>query len=333
MAITIKTLSASDFEDIHSLKREFALDILHGLSEDKKRLSSRYFYDDEGSNLFQQITQSKDYYPTNCEKEILEFHKTMISSLLEGEQFNLVELGAGDGHKTKILIRQFIEDGLDFRYLPVDISEGAMNELASSMQEEFANLEIMGVVAEYFESIRWLTRVSGERNVILFMGSNIGNFTKADARTFMRELWNVLNPGDIVITGFDLKKDIDIMHCAYNDADGITRKFNLNLLARINRELGGNFKLEKFRHYATYDVFSGAMESYLVSLERQSVFISELGQSFEFESFEPIHTEYSYKYLESDIEELAEKTGFHIVHRLYDSKHWFTNSIWRVEKQ
>ncbi len=333
MPVKIKTLDAKDLENVRTPNRDFALDVLHGLSESRKRLFSRYFYDDEGSRIFQKITELEEYYPTSCEREILEYHKSMISSLLQGSRFNLVELGAGDGHKTKILIHQFLEDKCDFRYMPVDISEAAMRILAESMEKEFEELEIHGIIAEYFESIRWLTQVSRERNVILFMGSNIGNFTKADARTFLRELWNVLNPGDLVIIGFDLKKDIDVMDRAYNDSKGVTRDFNLNLLVRINNELGGNFDLSKFRHYSTYDVFSGAVESYLVSLERQTVIISELSQSFDFEPFEPIHTEYSYKYLESDIEDLANSTGYRIIHRLYDSKHWFTNSIWKVEKK
>jgi L-histidine Nalpha-methyltransferase len=333
VSVEIKTLDSVDMLEINTLEHEFALDVLHGLSETRKRLSSKYFYDNEGSNLFQKLTTLDEYYPTECEREILEHNKSFISSLLNRDEFNLIELGAGDGHKTKILIQQLIEDGNAFNYIPVDISESAMKDLTESMRSEFENIEIKGIVAEYFESINWLTKISEKHNVVLFMGSNIGNFTAADSRTFLRELWNVLNPDDLVIIGFDLKKDIDIMHRAYNDSKGITRDFNLNLLHRINNELGGNFDVSKFRHYSTYDVFSGAMESYLVSLERQTVYIRELSQTFEFDPYEPVHTEYSYKYLESDIEELASNTGFKIIHRLYDSKHWFTNSIWSVEKQ
>ena len=145
-------------------------------------------------------------------------------------------------------------------------------------------------------------------------------------------MWNTLNDGDYVAIGFDLKKDIDVMLNAYNDEQGVTADFNINLLRRINRELGGNFDLDKFRHYSTYDVFSGAMESYLVSQEKQQVFVKNIGCAFDFEAWEPIHTEYSYKYLESDIEELAENTGFTIAKQLYDSKHYFVDSVWRVKK-
>ena len=168
--------------------------------------------------------------------------------------------------------------------------------------------------------------------MVLFLGSNLGNFHKSQARGFLRNLWNVLKNGDLVLIGFDLKKNIDMMQKAYNDPGGITSRFNLNLLHRINRELGGNFDLKKFQHYSSYHVLSGAMESYLVSLEKQSVFIKAIGQTFLFEHWEPVHTEYSYKYLESDIKELAEKTGYKIQKQLYDQKKYFVDSIWRVQK-
>jgi uncharacterized SAM-dependent methyltransferase len=168
--------------------------------------------------------------------------------------------------------------------------------------------------------------------MVLFLGSNLGNFDKSSAKDFLRNLWNALNDGDYTVIGFDLKKDIDLMLKAYNDSQGVTRDFNLNLLRRINRELGGDFDLNKFHFYASYDVFTGAMESYLVSKEEQTVFIKEIGQAFNFEAWEPIHTEFSYKYLISDIEELAADTGFAIETQLYDSKRYFVDSIWRVQK-
>jgi uncharacterized SAM-dependent methyltransferase len=135
-----------------------------------------------------------------------------------------------------------------------------------------------------------------------------------------------------MLIGFDLKKDIDLLLRAYNDTGGVTRAFNLNLLTRINRELGGDFDVSKFRHFGTYDVFSGAMESYLVSMEEQSVFVRQIGRSFAFEAWEPIHTEYSYKYLISDIEKLATETGFQVLEHLFDSKRYFADSLWRVHK-
>jgi uncharacterized SAM-dependent methyltransferase len=197
---------------------------------------------------------------------------------------------------------------------------------------QFPALEANGLVTDYFNGLKWLNNRSKRKNLVLFMGSSIGNFTHAENCVLLRNLWNCLNHDDVLLVGFDLKKDIDMLLKAYNDSQGVTRDFNLNLLHRINRELGGSFDVSKWRHFGTYDVFSGGMESYLVSLEKQSVFIEKIGRWFEFEAWEPIHTEYSYKYLVSEIEQLAGETGFEIYEHLFDSRHYFADSVWRVYK-
>jgi L-histidine N-alpha-methyltransferase len=327
-----KILTNLDLENLVNEKQSFALDVLVGLSENPKRLSSRYFYDDRGSELFRQIMDLPEYYLTKCEYDVLKKNRASIASLVKGHAFNLVELGPGDGRKTSILIDYFLSKKLDFKYIPIDISEGAMKQLFRRLNEKFPDLQREGIVAEYFNGLKWLRKSASRKNLVLFLGSNLGNFNKPQSRVFLRNLWNVLNNSDFLITGFDLKKDIDRMSRAYNDSRGITREFNLNLLRRINRELGGNFNLDKFRHYSSYDVFSGAMESYLVSLEKQIVYIEFLSHAFSFEAWEPIHTEYSYKYLVSDIVELAESTGFVIEKQLFDSKKYFVDSIWQVQK-
>jgi dimethylhistidine N-methyltransferase len=332
MSINYKVLTNYDLEDLTSEKQAFALDVLVGLSEMPKRLSSRYFYDDRGSELFQQIMDLPEYYLTRSEFNVLERNKKKIAELVRGEKVNLVELGAGDGRKTSILLEHFLDQKFDFTFIPIDISEGAMKQLMKNLDKQFTNLNCDGIVAEYFNGLKWLRKLGDDKNLVLFLGSNLGNFNKSQARVFLRNLWNALNDGDFLITGFDLKKNIDLMAKAYNDSKGITREFNMNLLRRINRELGGNFNIEKFQHYANYDVFSGAMESYLVSLEEQVVYIDELNQAFEFKPYESIHTEYSYKYLESDIYSLAEATGFQIETQLYDSKKYFVDSVWQVQK-
>ncbi|NTV47368.1 MAG: L-histidine N(alpha)-methyltransferase, partial [Chlorobiales bacterium] len=193
-------------------------------------------------------------------------------------------------------------------------------------------LPTTGLVAEYTNGIKWLSQTTHRKNLILFIGSNIGNFSWQQSKHFLQSLWNWLNPDDYVMIGFDLKKDIDLLVSAYNDSAGITRDFNLNLLDRINKELGGNFNLRQFRHYEPYNVWTGAMESYLVSEKRQTVFIKELSMYFNFETLEPIHVESSHKYSESDIRHLAGQTGFMIEHMLYDSKKYFVDSVWRVQK-
>lgn len=333
MTATYFVLTPKDLHSSGQQEQEFSSDVLIGLSQMPKQLSSKYFYDERGSQLFQEIMELSEYYLTGCEFEIISEHKEKISKEIAGEPFNLIEFGSGDGRKTNILLNHFQENGLEFQYIPIDISEKAMSALMERINLEFPDLTTEGIVAEYFDGLKWLKNTASRRNLVLFLGSNLGNFDKAHSRAFLHNLWNVLNKGDIVVIGFDLKKDIDLMLKAYNDSKGKTAEFNLNLLRRINRELGGNFDLEKFRFYAGYDVFSGAIESYLVSLEQQKVFIEKIGQSFTFDSWEPIHTEYSYKYLESDIEELAERTGFLINQQLYDSKRCFVDSVWSVNKQ
>lgn len=333
MSATYHILTQKDLHPSRQLEHDFSTDVLIGLSRMPKQLSSKYFYDDRGSQLFQEIMELPEYYLTSCEFEIISEQKEKISHDMAGEPFNLVEFGSGDGRKTNILLDHFQGNDFEFQYIPIDISEAAMKTLIKSMNRKFPALKTEGIVAEYFDGLKWLNNTAYRKNLVLFLGSNLGNFDKAHSRAFLHNLWNILNNGDSVVIGFDLKKDIDLMLKAYNDSKGLTAEFNLNLLRRINRELGGNFDLEKFRFYAGYDVFSGAIESYLVSLEQQEVLIEKIGQSFVFDSWEPIHTEYSYKYLESDIEELAARTGFLIKKQLYDSNRYFVDSVWSVHKQ
>lgn len=313
--------------------RQFGLDVLTGLSEKPKHLASRYFYDDEGSKLFAKICDSADYYPTATETEILTAYRAQIFDKIgTSRPINIVDLGAGDGRKTTLLLDHCLEHEIDARFVPIDISEGAMRELLRRTRDERPTLPVSGIVADYFDGLHWLSQRNERRNVVLFLGSNIGNFNKYQGRVFLRQLWEALNPDDLMLIGFDLKKDIEILLRAYNDDMGLTSAFNLNLLKRINNELQADFDIEQFRHYSTYDVESGAMESYLVSLTCQRVFIDALHQSFEFDAWEAIHTEYSYKYLETDVAELADATDFRPIGQWYDGRRWFSDQLWRVEK-
>jgi dimethylhistidine N-methyltransferase len=243
-----------------------------------------------------------------------------------------VELGAGDGTKTRVLLKHFWERDMDFRFVPIDICEPALLQLVERCGGEFPGMPIEGLVSEYFGGLAWLSGLKGRRNVVLFLGSNIGNFSAPEARVFLRSLWNSLNDDDLVLVGFDLKKDIEVLLRAYNDPRGVTADFNLNLLRRINRELGGDFSLDRFEHYSTYDVLSGAMESYLVSRERQRVCIDALKTSFSFQAWEPIHTEVSNKYLPGGISSMAGETGFEVVDEMRDLRRYFADSLWRVRK-
>lgn len=310
---------------------EFAVDVLVGLSEHPKRVNSRWFYDDRGSELFAKIMDVDAYYPTAKEFEIFEEKPEELLDTVP-DRINLVDLGAGDGRKTELLIGHLEARGVDIRYVPIDISAGAMRTLTDRLAKRFPSIEIAGIVSEYVDGLRYLAGISDRTNVTLFLGSNIGNFNKAQARGFLRRLWDALNPDDRVVIGFDMKKDIEVLLNAYNDPEGYTREFNLNLFDRMNRELGANFDREKFRHYGTFNVVTGAMESYLVSLARQSVYVSQLRATFEFSPWEPIHTEYSYKYLESDIDELASFSGYDVEAKVFDSDAWFCDALWRVKK-
>ena len=322
----------ASFDPVSSARRAFAEHVLVGLSERPKRLSSRFIYDAVGSELFQQITELDEYYPTACEFAIFRQYGSELLARFAGRPLNLIDLGAGDGRKTAVLLEAAQQLGLDVQYVPLDISEDAIAGVVKSMGTRFPDLPIHGVVAEYSDGVRWLGEQSGRCNLVLFLGSNIGNFDKASGRAFLRKLWSALRDGDHVLVGFDLKKDIEVLLAAYNDREGVTAQFNLNLLARINRELGANFAVDDFRHFATYDVFSGAMESYLVSKVEQEVSIDALGTRFRFQPWEPIHTEYSYKYLQSDIDKMGAFAGFASAGQWHDDRGWFTDVLWRVAK-
>ena len=205
-----------------------------------------------------------------------------------------------------------------------------MSGLIKLVENNFPLLNTKGLVTEYFEGIRWLEKENYRKNFVLFMGSNIGNFNKAEEIKFLTSLKESLNKDDFVLIGFDLKKDIALINNAYNDSKGITKEFNLNLLRRINDELGGDFNLNDFDFYASYNPLIGSVESYLISLKDQNIYIKELDKTFNFKKWEPIFTEHSFKYSEEDIKLLAYKTGYKIEKQFYDSKHFFTQSIWKV---
>lgn len=312
--------------------REFATDVLVGLSERPKRLPSRWFYDDEGSRLFAQICDVPEYYLTRTEHHILRAHAARITGAFGQRPFNLVDLGAGDGRKTQTLLEAALQAGLPCRYVPIDVSEGAMQGLVASTRQRFPGLEVEGIVSEYTVGIEWLADQGERHNLVLFLGSNVGNFDRPGAARFLRRLWHALGADDRVLIGFDLKKDPDVLLRAYNDAQGLTRAFNLNLLQRINRELGGTFDLTRFTHFGTWDARAGAMESFLLSRERQEVHVDALGRSFQFEAWEPILTEYSFKFLESDVRAIGAETGYAVEELLTDEQRRFCDALWRVVK-
>ncbi|MDA8793275.1 L-histidine N(alpha)-methyltransferase [Bacteriovoracaceae bacterium] len=316
----------------HDHREQFAMDVLTGFCSNPKFLPAKYFYDDIGSELFQKITTHDDYYLTRTEFEILENIKNELPGLLNEKKIDIIELGAGDGHKSKLIIDGFIKEGVEVNFFPIDISEQAMIQLNENIQET-DNLKITGVVAEYMQGLRYVRNISENKELVLFLGSNIGNFDHVQIQTLLRKLWKGLNNEDLVLIGFDLKKDIKKLTNAYNDSEGLTRDFNINLLRRINRDLGANFKLENFQHFGVYNPTKGAMESYLLSTQKQTVHIEELQRDFTFKAYEPIHLEYSFKFLLEELEELSKLTGFSIDKNFLDKKKMFVDSLWRVIKK
>lgn len=307
----------------------FAEDILKGLSARRKAISAKYFYDDKGSEIFQKITQADDYYLTRKEYSILSDIQSLLPKKLGLQSINIIELGVGDGHKSRLLIDGFLKDSYAVQYYPIDISERAMELLESNIQER-PGLKVEGVVADYFEGLKYLSRKTKERQLVLFLGSNIGNFDRGFSLEFLGSLRDSLKKGDYALIGFDLKKDIHVLSKAYNDGEGYTEQFNLNLLRRINRELDANFDLSAFQHHGFYNPREGTMESYLVSTRDQDVYLGKFGRSFHFDEFEAIHLEYSFKFLESDINRLAEASGFRIVEHYSDEDHYFIDSLWQA---
>lgn len=322
----------SPLQTIHDEKDEFKNSVEMGLSKLQKQLSSKYFYDELGSELFNQITRHPDYYLTRSEMEILNLHKKSLVNILGNTAFNLVELGPGEGIKSQILIDEFLKNSLNFTYIPIDISAQYLRFIMTQMSQTSPNLKLTPIHSDYFHGLEWLSQHSIRKNIVLFLGSSIGNMDALETSQFLQHLWEVLNDGDYVLLGFDLRKDINILMRAYDDNHGITKAFNLNLLKRINRELGGNFDIDKFRHYATYNVYSGAMESYLVSAEKQLVEVKALNKSYSFEAIEPIHVEYSHKYLLSQIQQYALMHGFKMVKNFLDSREYFVDTLWQVNK-
>lgn len=308
---------------------ELAQHVAMGLSKSPKTLSSKYFYDDAGSELFQQIMALPEYYPTRTEFGLLTTHRAAITAALRpasDEPFYLIELGAGDGLKTKILLRELLEQRANFSYVPVDISSGALDGLAASLRTELPSLRVEPVVAEYTAALTLMATRPG-RKAVLFLGSNIGNFSPSDRREFLRALTQPLSPDDRLLIGFDLQKAPRLIRAAYDDAQGVTAAFNLNLLTRLNRELGGNFDLSHWQHYTDYDPIAGVVRSFLVSTRAQQVHLEALDQTVDFAAWEIIHTENSYKFTQLLIRQVATEAGLEVQNFFTDEQAYFADVV------
>jgi dimethylhistidine N-methyltransferase len=286
---------------------ELAKDVAAGLTAEPKHLSCRYFYDREGSRLFAAICEQPEYYLTRAETEILKRHAREIASLYP-DDVTVIELGSGNAVKTRLLLEALLP-GRQVRYVPIDICRPVLEESAVDLLQRFPPLEIVAVAAEYHEGLRHLRSESDRQRLILWLGSNIGNFTRAEAATFLHRIRATMTSEDRMLIGVDLRKDPAVLEAAYDDAAGVTAAFNRNLLARINHELNGNFNLNAFQHRAIYNQDLGRIEMYLVSTQVQSVTIGRIGLTVRFSAEEPIHTENSYKYSLAEMNAIATAAG------------------------
>ncbi|MBC6400741.1 MAG: L-histidine N(alpha)-methyltransferase [Ekhidna sp.] len=316
-------------KEVNEAVSSFLEDVLEGLKAQHKYLPSKYFYDEVGDGLFRQIMHMEEYYLTRKELEIFEREKQQILEVLGRDQpFRIIELGAGDGLKTKVLLRYFQEQKTDFTYTPVDISGNVLEILGDNLKSEIPNLRFDPYEGDYFDALSQISD-SHEREVIFFLGSNVGNFPKEEAVSFLFGLRQFLKPNDLLFMGIDLKKDPSKILAAYNDKEGITTNFNLNLLDRINKELNGDFNRELFLHYPYYNPHTGECKSYLISKEDQSIRVGD--EIIPISAWEAIFMEISKKYNETQILELAEDTGFKPVASFYDNEKWYADIVWEVK--
>lgn len=282
---------------------EFAVAVLEGLSSRPRSIPSRFLYDEIGSALFEDITKLDEYYPTRTEIALLRANAGEITECV-GPVETLVEFGSGSSRKTRLLIEAL--DGLQ-TYVPIDVAETFLAEAAESLEADFEDLTVRPVVGD-FTKPRDLRGIEADEPLGFFSGSTIGNLTHAEATEFLENATQLLGPGSTFLIGVDLQKSLDILIPAYDDAKGVTARFSLNLLSRINRELDGDFDTDRFAHRALYNAREGRIEIYLESLADQTVHV--LGQRFDFVQGERIHTENSHKYSIQGFQDLARRGGW-----------------------
>lgn len=317
---------------LQNIPVSFKEDVLFGLGAIRKHLQAKYFYDSRGDYLFQQIMHCPEYYLTDCELEILSQQTTGIIDTCSQQinSFDIVELGPGDAFKSIFLLKQLVRQQASFTYIPIDISAHVINTLAEKLPSDIKGIKVNGLTGEYLKMLAQTkeNKCASKNKLVLFLGSSLGNMSFDEGIIFLKKLKAMLQPGDLLLMGLDLVKQPEIILEAYNDKAGYTKSFNLNLLSRINKELEGNFKLERFAHFPVFDIQSKACKSYLISLMKQEVTVA--GRIFSFEEQETIFMEISQKYDSESIRQMLEQTGFSLVHNFYDTKNWFVDTLWKA---
>ncbi|HZP08402.1 L-histidine N(alpha)-methyltransferase [Methyloceanibacter sp.] len=303
---------------------EFARAVLAGLASRPREIPCRFFYDAVGSELFEEIAKLDEYYPTRVEAGLLEAHREEIAELA-GPSRVLIEFGSGSSRKTSLLIGALESIPA---YVPIDIASESLKEAAGWLLRQHPGLTIMPLISDFTRTRALPLLARGRRKLGFFSGSTIGNLTHDEARAFLANAARLLGKGSLFLIGVDLKKSLSVLLPAYNDAKGVTAAFNLNLLARINRELGGDFDLSRFAHEAVYNERHGRIEMYLVSLVRQTARV--LGNPFAFAEGERIHTENSHKYTVGEFQALASRAGWQPVKAWVDPEQLFSLHLLRL---
>ena len=319
-----QTISGVRLIEVPGNYKEKALSsvVAEGLSKRQKSLPCRFFYDEVGSELFEQICKLPEYYLTRTERKILELNACEIIEAV-GHDVTLVEFGSGNSAKTRLLVDAAFKRQNHVHYIPIDISSDFLLASSINLLSEYERLSITAIAAEYNDALPILPHPDDEPRLFLFLGSNIGNFSRLEAVAFVAQICRQMNREDRLLIGFDLVKDRNLLEAAYNDAAGITAAFNKNLLTRINHELGAEFILDSFTHWAPFVEEHSRIEMRLISRHRQTVYIDALEQTFHFESEEYIHTENSHKYTLETFAEICHAAGLEIQQRWLDERDWF----------
>ncbi|MGD8378299.1 MAG: L-histidine N(alpha)-methyltransferase [Gammaproteobacteria bacterium] len=311
--------TAVELHDYHPSRADLKSDILGGLRQPRKWISSMYFYDERGSQLFDRICEQPEYYPTRTELAIMEADVDAMCDLL-GEHVLLVEPGSGSSLKTRILLAHMHKPA---GYVPVEISRDYLMQSVEALQEAFPTIEILPVCADFTSAFELPSpEVAAARNVVYFPGSTIGNFEPDDALDLLANMRRLAADNGALLVGVDLRKEVAVMEAAYNDAAGVTAEFNLNVLARLNRDLKADFDLSAFRHRAIWNDEESRIEMHLVSSRDQEAHIA--GETFHFAEGEYIHTESSYKYTPERFAALAARAGFRVKRIWTDDRRWFS---------
>jgi len=307
--------------DNKEVKSTFAEDVKKGLTAENKYLLPKYFYDNEGSLLFEKICETEEYYVTRTEASILKKYSIDIAKYNHNKHL-LVELGSGSSVKTRYIIDALKENSRNLHYVPIDVSD-IMISSSKQLVSKIKGLQISGIIAEYEEGIECVSHLFNEPKLIIFLGSSIGNFDLFHAEQFIRYISTKMNYGDSLLVGFDMVKDINVLNAAYNDKEGITAAFNLNLLNRINKELDGNFNLDNFEHLSFFNTEKKRIEMHLVSKTDQCVSINGIREVIKFKKREKIHTENSHKFTPEMIAEIAAYSNLHYSKYWTDEKNYF----------